>query len=544
MTLPASGQISATNIIVEARKTLADGFDIDSSLYRTIAKKPSGQSEIKYSDFYGKNYAYCIVATSSPTMVPWSVWGGVYGNNPADASQWPYGAWGADLQYSNSSGYAYYPLVAPGGPLYYTFGCDNYGSMAYANAFDQFADPTTLNYTPLCSSVAFPGITSWTLIGNFAAGAIIWIYVSFRDVGKVFNMTFAVSSSASSSGILTHSRMLTAAGKPYYCMPGAVLGQTTAPPPPVYNEGITAPSSVVVNQQYNMTIVNGAPNSQFIYTQNGTNPITLTLDGTGGYTFTNTSLNTSGTYVYEFTFLATGNVRSVTTVATAPVPIVTDFTTPGTYTFTVPVYNSLTVYVWGGGGAGNRTQGQASATFENPGGTSSFGSYLSATGGAAAIYAGPDGNGTYIAPDTNAGGIGAGGDINISGTAGSNYYDAATEIGYSYGGAAGGTTYGGGATKIVSGNYWNYPSGNGLLGNPYGGGGTGTTWLDTKYGGVAFFPGGGGGGFARKTFSAGSLTAGSTVTITVGAGGAGKTESTLGTTGGSGANGAVLIRWS
>ena len=554
MTLQSSGQISATNIIVEARKTLAEGFDIDNSLYRTIAKIPSAQSEIKYSDFYGKNYAYCIVATDSPTMAPWSVWAGVYGNNPGDTSQWPYGAWGADVEYSNSSGYAYYPLVAPGGPLYYTFGCDNYGSMSYANAFDQYANPAVLNYTQLCNNVAFPGITGWTLIGNFTAGAILWFYVGFRDVGKVFNMTFAVSSTASSSGILTHSRMLTAAGKPYYCMPGAILGQITAPPPPVYNEGVVAPASVLVNQQYNMSIVNGTPNSQFIYTQNGANPITLTLDGTGSYTFVNTYLNAAGSYVYEFTFLSTGHVRSVTTVATAPAPVVVtgsqNYTTPGTYTFTVPAFNTLIVNVWGGGGGGNRSDAWPYATNDNPGGTSSFGSYLSATGGRAAIYVGPDGNGRYVTADTNDGGTGSGGDINISGSIGYWDYPGASignigaDIGYSYGGAAGGTAYGGGAAKTVSGSFSNGTTGNGLPGNPYGGGGTGAIWHDNKYGGTYYYTGGGGGGFARKTFSAGSLTVGSTISVTVGAGGAGAFDTSAGITSGSGASGAVTISWS
>lgn len=545
MTLQSSGQISATNIIVEARKTLAEGFDIDNSLYRTIAKIPSAQSEIKYSDFYGKNYAYCIVATDSPTMAPWSVWTGVYGNNPGDTSQWPYGAWGADVEYSNSSGYAYYPLVAPGGPLYYTFGCDNYGSMSYANAFDQYANPAVLNYTQLCNNVAFPGITGWTLIGNFTAGAILWFYVGFRDVGKIFNMTFAVSSTASSSGILTHSRMLTAAGKPYYCMPGAILGQITAPPPPVYNEGVVAPASVLVNQQYNMSIVNGTPNSQFIYTQNGVNPIALTLDGTGSYTFVNTYLNAVGSYVYEFTFLSTGHVRSVTTVAQAPAPVVVtgsqNYTTPGTYTFTVPAFNTLIVNVWGGGGAGARINGSpTNIGSENSGGTSSFGGYITATGGAGPVYTYDSNSGFYNAPG-GTGGSGSGGTINESGAAGSNavIVDQSAAVGSS-GGAAGGTAYGGGATRTI----FNSGNLNGLAGNPYGGGGTGVIRYDSKYGGNLGDSGGGGGGFARKSFTSGQLTVGGTVTVTVGAGGAGATYGSGLPTSGSGASGAVLISWS
>ena len=526
MTLPSSGQISARDILVESRAKNTDAFDINVSKSRNIAKKIVANSQISYADFYGKNYAYCIIATTAPAMAPWGVWGGSYGNNPADATGWPYGAWGADIEYSNSSGSAYYPLIAPGGPLYFTFGVDNYGILYYAQATSQTDDPRVLNYTALTGNTAFPGVNNWTFFGNFAADTILWFYIAYGDLGRVFNMTFAISSGASNATVLTHSRMLTSAGQPYYCMPGASLAGPAAPAPAVYNEGVVAPASVLVNQQYNISIVNGAPNGQFVYTQNGVNPITLTLDGSGSYVFTNLSLGAAGTYVYEFTFLSTGAVRSVTTVATVPVPVVSSYTTPGTYTLTIPSYNSLTVTLFGAGGGGGGTYPGIGTT----GGTTDFAGLVTATGGGGGIY--------YAS--VGSGGIGTGGDANYtggSGGAGSGLANA----GYGgSGGAAGGygvLTNAGAGTAITA--LWNA----GYSGNPYGGGGSGAT---SNYNvRIAHACGAGGGGAAVKTFTAGvgnAPVAGTVITLVVGAGGT-SSGSALGKNGGTGGSGAIFLSW-
>ena len=223
-----------------------------------------------------------------------------------------------------------------------------------------------------------------------------------------------------------------------------------------------------------------------------------------------------------------------------------NFTTPGISNFIVPAFNTLTVNVWGGGAPGAVSVfGATYARTDPSGGTSSFGSYLSATGGAGTVYTYDPAGGFYLPSSVNAGGNGTGGDINLSGGSGYAEYNMSIYIGYSYGGAGGGTTYGGGATRILSGSTDNYPNRNGYTGNAYGGGGTGASFNDTKYGGSSFAVGGGGGGFARKTFSAGSLTVGSTISVTVGAGGAYTTDGTvINTHGGSGAPGAVTISWS
>ena len=172
------------------------------------------------------------------------------------------------------------------------------------------------------------------------------------------------------------------------------------------------------------------------------------------------------------------------------------YSTPGTYTFAVPSYGSLTVTVNGAGGGGG---GGGPIQPSNPGSlgeTSSVGSVL-ATGGTGGrpcatprTSALPPGSG---APGSD--GSGSGGDTNYTG-----------------GGAAGG----GGGSCIAFGYV----------------GGTG-----------------GAGGRALKTYATGVFTPGSGMTITVGEGGAGGSGHYPGTSGGNiypgaaGQNGSVVITW-
>lgn len=83
------------------------------------------------------------------------------------------------------------------------------------------------------------------------------------------------------------------------------------------------------------------------------------------------------------------------------------FGTPGSSTFTVPTgVTKVFVTVAGGGGGGDAHQNTPIAG--GTGGTSSFGAYVSATGG----------EGGYYGPDVREPGIGIGGDINIVGGGG------------------------------------------------------------------------------------------------------------------------------
>ena len=185
------------------------------------------------------------------------------------------------------------------------------------------------------------------------------------------------------------------------------------------------------------------------------------------------------------------------------------FSTPGTHTFTVPAYGLMTVRVWGAGGGG------ATHLDGGDGGESSFGPYT----------AGGGGGGTST--EGGAGGLpGAAGDVLKPGTAGIQHY--------------GGSTFSAGQ----GGSSGMEPDKSGTAGGAPGGGG-GSAFAQALMG-VTPIPkgwGGGGGGHVQKSFAAGDLAAGSTITITIGQGGAGAASDLPGITSGAGAHGRVLIEW-
>lgn len=207
----------------------------------------------------------------------------------------------------------------------------------------------------------------------------------------------------------------------------------------------------------------------------------------------------------------------VTFVSTPPPSTACDNTitlsTPGSYAYTVPSnFGTITVQVWGGGGAGGANYAG------NSGETSSIAALgLSATGGG--------GGGGGVTGTGGAGGIASGGDVNQNGVGGSNGPGGTTS------GTGGSSPFGGsGGTSIAGTN----------LGNPGGapGGGASGSANSTNYQGG----GGGGGAYVRKVFTPASLAASTYISnIIVGAGGL-ATGGAGGTTkGGSGGHGRVVI---
>lgn len=175
------------------------------------------------------------------------------------------------------------------------------------------------------------------------------------------------------------------------------------------------------------------------------------------------------------------------------------FTASGT--FVVPTYTSLTVKVWGagGGGGGSFANGNGSA-----GGQSKFDtSGPTANGGGGGTQGDSTGAG-------GAGGTASGGDTNTTGNSGSGGNIGGTGVGGN-GGAANGSP----------------PGSTGLGGNGADGG------FEGNGGG-----GGGGGGYSTKTYSAGGLTVGASITVTVGAGGSAAPSAQAGQAG------RVEITWS
>lgn len=197
------------------------------------------------------------------------------------------------------------------------------------------------------------------------------------------------------------------------------------------------------------------------------------------------------------------------------------YATPGTYTFTVPSYETLTVEVWGGGGGGTGAPYDAAAG--HSGGASSWDGTLAAAGGA--------GGPANYTPG-GAGGSGSGGTTNLTGGKGE------AGVNFSYGGAGGaGANGGAGGARTNRGSSPGIV--NGHPGTAPGGGGSGAVYSTARVSHSG--AGAGGGGYASRAYTAGAYASGSTITVVVGAGGAGGYYNA--SAGGNGAPGQVKITW-
>ena len=223
------------------------------------------------------------------------------------------------------------------------------------------------------------------------------------------------------------------------------------------------------------------------------------------------------------------NTASVSTMVLAVDPGSQTFTTAGTYSFTVPAHNVLTVQLWGGGGAG-----QTDSSCMGVGGNAPRNGTQSSFNGTVIAGGGGGGNG---APGFGGGGVGgtaSGGDTNINGN-----------VGGAGVGSSGGSAPGGGGGGGASGVGWAAPGLNGAA--PGGGGGGGSSGGN---GSTNSWPAGGSGAYSQKNYSTGALTVGTSVTVVVGAGGEsmpGCLDETFGEiyhgTSGAGGSGRVSISW-
>jgi hypothetical protein len=195
------------------------------------------------------------------------------------------------------------------------------------------------------------------------------------------------------------------------------------------------------------------------------------------------------------------------------VPGSANFITAGTTTFTVPFYNQMTVEVWGAGGSGGGGFNFGDGVAGGPSAVAGLG--LTAGGGGA-------GRSRNNGAAGGAGGVATGGnDRNWNGEAGNR---AKPNI----------LTGGRDGFRFVQGlepNYTGSP-----FGTPDGGGGRGG--YGNGEGGGA-----GGGAYLRSIYAAGQVTPGTTLTLVIGAGGAGRTDGESGQ-GGAGARGRVFFSWS
>jgi len=207
----------------------------------------------------------------------------------------------------------------------------------------------------------------------------------------------------------------------------------------------------------------------------------------------------------------------------------TAFTTPGIHTFVVPLFNTITIQGWSGGGGG---QGPIAPIGTSGGLTSFLGMTLN--GGIFGTGVGGAG-GTVV--DSGTGGIRTFIAGNNGGNRG-NFWNGTTWVFFA---GAGGSAPNGGtgglagtSTSNVRGTF------NGLPGLVPGAGGGGGFFYGSN---AAYGGGGGSGAYGLVSISNISLLIpGSVINIVVGAGGLGGTTSLYGS-GGNGANGRVEINW-
>jgi len=269
-------------------------------------------------------------------------------------------------------------------------------------------------------------------------------------------------------------------------------GVTVTLPDP---QAIPAGSSIVIRAGYNSTIV--PPTNTYIYAGDGTPKSTLSL---GAYKTCTFFAAGNAWWAYSGTALSSGAIGAAM------------ITTVGTTQFTVPAPN-LKVTVCGGGAGGCSVVPNNSKS-GSPGGTSSFGPHCSATGGTA----------TYGTKGANGGTTSL---IRLFANYNLEPYSPSDPR----------TSYGRDGAFGVGGTNRQGSIGTAGHGAGYGSGGGGAEY-NTAGGGLAGGGGAGGAGFVYIT----GLTVGSTINVTVGAGGTGGNSNNQ-AIGGNGAQGFVLVEW-
>jgi len=172
--------------------------------------------------------------------------------------------------------------------------------------------PTNGQSVTVYAVVNYPQGQSYSLeVFNSASTTIISQTSTLNSTGS--SQTISGSFTASSSGSPYH---------PYFNVYGLSTETgptiTVPPPPPSYNEIVSGPSTVYVNQSFNVNLSGGAPYATVQWS--GAASGSATLDGSGNGVFAGVSFSSIGTYNFTFVFGVTIDVRTYSVQVINPPP--------------------------------------------------------------------------------------------------------------------------------------------------------------------------------------------------------------------------------
>ena len=197
----------------------------------------------------------------------------------------------------------------------------------------------TITWNIVTTSIPNGTILYWKNTGTVAASD----FTSNADTGTVvinnqtgsFSLTLKNDYSTEGSETIIIELRLTSQSGTLVATSSAVSVADTSM---TMNEVVSGPANTGLNDNINISITGGAPNTTFSFTgNNGITPGSGTLDSSGNYTISNISFVPlgAGFYGYTFTFNATGHTRTYAIEVTGA-PVAPTFVN-GTFEVTGPV---------------------------------------------------------------------------------------------------------------------------------------------------------------------------------------------------------------
>lgn len=267
-------------------------------------------------------------------------------------------------------------------------------------------------------------------LGNFGLSGIPAVGELMSFGGNIIGQVYRTANQGSNSGMMALNNMNTNVPQPTYgsTITSANTGKTFTFTSYYYEGAVASGSGLSLSpvagsltggtksSAYSQTFTASNGNGTYTYSSGGTLPTGLSLNSSTGVLSGTPSAEGS----FSFTITATDslgitatNSYSVSIAAPLVSPGTTTYSNPGTYSFTVPNYNTLSVTVKGGGQGGQGgmlisytlwTTFFGSGSLGAAGGSSAFGNYITAEGGGINNTAG--GSGGTVSDQGGAAGAG------------------------------------------------------------------------------------------------------------------------------------------